>query len=178
MRPEYLFFLALTLFRIGFQVLFELRKKAGKKKISIGVTSTVCMYVFYLFIWIWCILTGSTLDYSLGFVISGAFLIIIGILMRILALFSLGKQFSREIAIYEDHKLVTSGIYAYLRHPLYLALLLELAGMILFMQAWFLSPLWLILAMILIHTIKKEDQILEKEFGQAFRDYKTRVRFV
>jgi hypothetical protein len=52
----------------------------------------------------------------------------IGGTLRILPLFVLGQRFSGLVAIQKQHRLVTTGIYAMIRHPSYLGLLMTVAG--------------------------------------------------
>ncbi|HLY05414.1 MAG TPA: isoprenylcysteine carboxylmethyltransferase family protein, partial [Rhizomicrobium sp.] len=47
---------------------------------------------------------------------------------RMWPVFVLGRRFSGLVAIQEGHTLVTSGIYAHIRHPSYLGVVLVMAG--------------------------------------------------
>ena len=65
-----------------------------------------------------------------------------------LALFALGfmtmhwaevvldKQFSVKVAIQEDHRLITTGPYRFLRHPRYLGIILFSMGIALIFRSW------------------------------------------
>jgi protein-S-isoprenylcysteine O-methyltransferase Ste14 len=73
--------------------------------------------------------------------------------------------------------LVVSGIYRHTRNPMYLALLLALAG-----WGLYLANLWaLLLGFAFVpcmnrFQIRPEERALEQLFGQSFRDYCQRVR--
>jgi protein-S-isoprenylcysteine O-methyltransferase Ste14 len=80
--------------------------------------------------------------------------------------------------ILRDHnqqRLVTTGIRAHLRHPVYLAHLCE-------MLAWSVSTglavCWALTAFAIVTgtvMIRMEDEELEKRFGEAYRQYRSRV---
>lgn len=73
-------------------------------------------------------------------------------------------------------ELVTTGLHARMRHPIYIAHLLNLAG---FAIGSGLTVSFVLLAASALSTfplmIWIEERELEKRFGQNFRDYKTRV---
>jgi protein-S-isoprenylcysteine O-methyltransferase Ste14 len=73
--------------------------------------------------------------------------------------------------------LVTSGVFRFSRNPMYLALLLVLAGWGLFLANGFA----LLLALAFIpymnrFQIAPEERALQQVFGQAFADYRRQVR--
>ncbi|MCQ0971819.1 isoprenylcysteine carboxylmethyltransferase family protein [Paracoccus sp. TK19116] len=73
--------------------------------------------------------------------------------------------------------LVTTGIFGRTRNPIYVGLLLLLAGF----GLWFGSPgialMWLVAASVLhVGVVRREERYLQTIFGQEFRDYTARVR--
>jgi protein-S-isoprenylcysteine O-methyltransferase Ste14 len=73
-------------------------------------------------------------------------------------------------------KLVTSGIYKWLRNPMYVGGTLMLAGLgIAFASDWML--LLLIPTALLLHfgVVLREERYLEAKFGDEYRRYKARV---
>jgi len=72
-------------------------------------------------------------------------------------------------------KLVTTGLYRYIRHPQYVGFLLITLGM----NVWFLTiitlALWPVLVIVYYKLAKKEEKEAEKEFGEEFLEYKRRV---
>jgi len=76
---------------------------------------------------------------------------------------------------HEDHRLVTTGIRARVRHPVYLAHLFE-------MLAWSIGTgllvCWLLTGFAVLTgaaMIRLEDAELEERFGEQFRDYRSQV---
>jgi protein-S-isoprenylcysteine O-methyltransferase Ste14 len=73
--------------------------------------------------------------------------------------------------------LATSGIHGWTRNPIYLGMFLMYGGIGMAMQ----SPSILVLALPLAIAIRwgvvaREEAYLERRFGDAYRDYKARVR--
>ena len=109
--------------------------------------------------------------------ITGGSLILIG-----LALFASGvRNFSRAATPLPTNQparvLVTMGIYHRTRDPIYLGFFLAYGGIGVATR----SPWILILTLPLVVTIRngvvaREEAYLERRFGDAYRDYKARVR--
>jgi len=73
--------------------------------------------------------------------------------------------------------LVTSGMYRITRNPMYLGLLIILSGWAVYLGSvtpFLLLPLFV--WVINVEQIFPEEEILEKKFGQQYRDYKEKVR--
>lgn len=73
--------------------------------------------------------------------------------------------------------LVTGGLFAFSRNPIYLAMAAGLVGIFLVLGS--LTPLVIIPAFIYIirtRFIAAEERMLEDTFGEAYRDYRNRVR--
>src|SRR5471032_917984 len=72
--------------------------------------------------------------------------------------------------------LVVSGVYDYVRNPMYVGLAFLLAGLgIGFASDWTL--VMLVVAALVIHfgVVKREERYLEAKFGDAYRQYRARV---
>ena len=69
---------------------------------------------------------------------------------------------------------MTAGIFAYTRNPLYLALILILAGL-----AIALASDWMVVlpAALILHfgVVKREERYLAAKFGESYRDYMSKV---
>jgi len=105
----------------------------------------------------------------------GVTLFAIGGVLRLWPVFVLGKRFSGLVAIQHDHKLVTTGIYAVIRNPSYLGLLINAIGWALV----FRSGVGLILAALLvpplIARIRAEEALLRSQFGAEYDAYCART---
>lgn len=72
--------------------------------------------------------------------------------------------------------LLTHGMYAYSRHPMYLSELILLFGWIIFYGSFALI-IWFVAWYIFFSysAMPKEENILEAHFGESYREYKNRV---
>jgi protein-S-isoprenylcysteine O-methyltransferase Ste14 len=109
-------------------------------------------------------LAGTYLMYILGLV--GAILIILG-----------WREIYRQYWSKEEGtgKLVTSGIYAYIRHPQYTGFMLITLGMLLEWATLPLLVMWPILFLLYYRLAKREEADMEAEFGDAYRQYRQRT---
>ena len=92
------------------------------------------------------------------------------------AMWSLGKSYGIRMDIFAGHRLVTTGPYALVRHPMYLGIVLYHAGATLVLQ----SPLLLALTALVVVPftalrIVAEDRVLSETFGAEFAEYRQRV---
>jgi protein-S-isoprenylcysteine O-methyltransferase Ste14 len=75
----------------------------------------------------------------------------------------------------QTEKLVTTGFYGIIRHPIYFGHVLWPLGWALMFGSIIgvaLTPVWWLA--FLLHTLI-EEEILEREYGEAYREYKARV---
>jgi protein-S-isoprenylcysteine O-methyltransferase Ste14 len=109
---------------------------------------------------------------SAGWASAAFFLILAGSAGSVIAIGNLGKSFS---IMPEARKLVTSGPYAFARHPLYAAEMLSIAGTaILYQQPWaaLLGAGVLVLLVIRSHF---EEQVLSEAYPE-YAEYRARVK--
>lgn len=88
----------------------------------------------------------------------------------------LGKQWRYKAALSEDHELIQTGPYGWLRHPIYTSML----GMLLAtLAAWTWWPMAIGSVIAFIAgtevRIRAEERLLAERFGESFTAYRTRV---
>lgn len=92
------------------------------------------------------------------------------------ALKTLGKEWSITARLVEDHKLATSGPYAYVRHPIYTGMLGMLIATGLAITHWIALLVALLVFFIgTIIRVRSEDRLLREAFGEQFENYAHRV---
>ncbi len=107
--------------------------------------------------------------YTLG--ITGVALTWIGIAIALWARWHLGQYWSARITLKEDHKLISTGPYAYFRHPIYSGLDLAALGGALAIDEWrCVAGVCLIVAGYWIKA-RKEESMLTAQFGEAFKEH-------
>lgn len=128
----------------------------------------------------------------------GAVLWAAGAMLRVRTYKDLGRFFRYEISIQKDHRLVTTGPYAYVRHPAYTGMLLANIGWFLWNGAegsWvresgFLNStsrkillafhaVFAILATsgVTLSRMSKEDRALREKFGKKWDEWAARVPY-
>jgi len=95
-----------------------------------------------------------------------------GNLLMNAAVVTLGRQFSIDVTIQKNHRLITRGIYRYIRHPRYLGILLFMSGISLVFRSWTAVLLSLITAMVLNWRIHDEEKLMHREFSKDWENYR------
>ena len=106
----------------------------------------------------------------------GAGITLVGMVIRIAAVKTLGRMFTVDITIRKDHRLKTDGIYRHIRHPAYAGLLLSFYGLGLAINNWWSLLLVIVpVSIVFIVRIGMEERLLEEEFGAAYTQYKRKT---
>lgn len=104
----------------------------------------------------------------------GLLLFMSSLILYLSGLLSLRKNFHVAsgfgASLPEGHQLVTSGPYRYLRHPMYLAVMLCSLGGLLLFQTWSMLT-FTILMLGLIRRAQVEDRLLQEIYGTAWQRY-------
>ncbi|MGC6511753.1 MAG: methyltransferase family protein [Parvibaculales bacterium] len=109
--------------------------------------------------------------------ISGWVLLVLGVAGVISLIFKFRKNETTVLPDGTPTNLMTDGIYAYSRNPIYVLMGIALFGVVLINGAWIgLTVLPVFLALVNVLWIRFEEAQLEAQFGQVYLDYKTSVR--
>jgi protein-S-isoprenylcysteine O-methyltransferase Ste14 len=109
--------------------------------------------------------------YGLIPVMIGFILMIIGMGFNLIVRANLGKNWVPLSKTAEGQELITEGIYSKIRHPFYLSILILFLGIAVI--SWNLyGLLFLILALMAIIRIRKEENELIAKFGEKYEKYK------
>ena len=95
-----------------------------------------------------------------------------GMVVRWVAILSLGRMFTVDVAIQADHVLVQKGLYKFVRHPSYSGLLLEFAGLAVYFGTW-VSMIVIVVPVTcaMLYRIRWEEVALRKTFGAQYAEY-------
>lgn len=88
---------------------------------------------------------------------------------------ALGKEWSPQLQLREEHHLVTTGPYTRIRHPLYTAMLGYGTSLALVTANWVFIVLAAAVIAGLFARIPKEEQMMIKEFGEEYKAYMQRT---
>ena len=105
----------------------------------------------------------------------GLMLAVAGMAVRVLGLRELGRQFSIYVTLQKDHKLVQSGIYGVLRHPLYLGVIFAMVGIALVFRSWLIIPGSVLVIAFVLARISREEKLLADHFKEEFAAYRRRT---
>jgi protein-S-isoprenylcysteine O-methyltransferase Ste14 len=105
----------------------------------------------------------------------GVALLALGGTLRIAPVFILGNRFSGLVAIQPGHTLVTTGLYARIRHPSYLGLLVSALGWALAFRSGVGVLLALLLVPPVIARMNSEEALLASRFGEEYEAYRSRT---
>jgi len=83
---------------------------------------------------------------------------------------------SRTIEVQENQKVVDTGLYRIVRHPMYGTTILLFLSMPLVLGSVFSFVIFLVYPFIIAKRIKNEEKILEKEL-EGYLDYKKKVKY-
>lgn len=112
------------------------------------------------------------LDYPVWLRLLGAGLLAGGITLLWRAHHALDISFNSLVGTREEQKLVTSGPYRLIRHPIYTAYFMNYLGGGLLASHWVLTFVPLIFfGILVINRMGKEEKMLREEFGEAYEEY-------
>jgi protein-S-isoprenylcysteine O-methyltransferase Ste14 len=127
--------------------------------------------------------------------IAGLVITIASTALRFASFQTLGKLFTFQLSILPEHKLVTSGVYSYVRHPSYTATPFIFGGVMLIITApgsvlydylgvdatrklmGILTLANLRGSYVLVPRAEVEDQVMRKEFGKEWEEWARVVKY-
>jgi protein-S-isoprenylcysteine O-methyltransferase Ste14 len=156
----------------GLNSRFENDTSAKQKSNSVGIIVIVCILALFVFY--------AVLPENRNILIiplpdwlhwSGLALGIISLVQQIWTHVTLQKNWSAAKESGKNNVVITGGPYSWIRHPLYMALMLFFIGLSLVSG----FSLFLLLALLSIpffnNTARKEEAIMVRQFGDEYREY-------
>ncbi len=154
-------FLGLVLHKIIWEVLKN--KSAGKlvepqstklfaiKAVKIGILAGILVQI-----WLADILPIATDSFLLRVI--GVAIYTLGLATAIAARFQLGENWSNIETgrVLESQNVVASGIYAYVRHPIYVGDILLLLGLELALNSWLVLGVLILVPVVMLKAVKEE----------------------
>jgi isoprenylcysteine carboxyl methyltransferase (ICMT) family protein YpbQ len=140
--------------------------------------SYVALHVFHVAIYL-----SAPIEYFLAqrpanwlLTATGGLLFVGAALVRLQAIQTLGRFWSLHLEIRPDHQLVRAGIYQFVRHPAYAAIMLEMIALPLAVNAYytFLVSLFIYIPVLLLRWHREEAEMVSK-FGEQYLHYRATV---
>lgn len=106
----------------------------------------------------------------------GIVLVALGIAFAIWARVYIGRNWGMPMSQKVDRELVTSGPYAYVRHPIYTGVITAMLGSGLVVPAWLI--MLIVFGVYFIYSASSEEKMLQKEFPNTYPAYKKRTKML
>jgi protein-S-isoprenylcysteine O-methyltransferase Ste14 len=147
--------------------------KSRKGRLEIVLLTIAWVAFFLSLIWIATPLFAFA-DYALDpipFAI-GVVCLVVGLWLFHRSHVDLGPNWSITLEVREQHQLVTRGVYRWVRHPMYLSLLIFSAGQVLVIPNWLVGPSYGVAMLLLILLrLGPEERMMLEEFGKDYETY-------
>lgn len=82
----------------------------------------------------------------------------------------------RTIKVEDDQKLIDTGLYGIVRHPMYIATIFLFLSMPLILGSWISFFIFLIYPVLIVIRIINEEKVLEKDL-KGYKEYKKKVKY-
>jgi protein-S-isoprenylcysteine O-methyltransferase Ste14 len=177
MDPKIMIIIAVAYLYGFFEVFMNLRQRS-KSKLSTSSDKSSIWWLYGL------ITLGYALSFAIGatkigrmghwntFFAIGLALVVIGFIIRIHSLLTLKQYFTYSVAKVEDHKIIETGLYKFIRHPGYLGQLIIFIGISTALSNW-LSVLLMMVPVTIgyIYRIKVEERFMIEQMGESYLSY-------
>ena len=146
------------------------REKSLLALLGIGMGVLPFVYIFTP----WLNFANYRLRSWAGWTGAASFAVALPVLWRAHA--ALGQYWSDSLQLRQGHQLITSGIYRYIRHPMYaFGWLLGIAQALL-LQNWIAGPSGLVsFALLYFLRVPREEQMMLDQFGDEYQAYMKRT---
>jgi protein-S-isoprenylcysteine O-methyltransferase Ste14 len=147
---------------------FEAKKEVSKEKKSVVETGSMTGYFILVYILVRLKVGHFDFPETVTYVLNpvGLLMIIAGCLVNIKGRLALGANWANQVTIYQEQTLVRSGVYRYVRHPLYASLIWMFYGASLVYANYlvFLSTTFIFVPF-MYYRAKQEEKLLEERFN-------------
>lgn len=106
--------------------------------------------------------------------VTGVALCVAGAVLAVLARVHLGRNWGMPISRKENPELVTSGPYAYVRHPIYGGMMLAMLGTAIGASFFWVVPL-VLFGGYFVFSARREEEIMLAQFPVQYRAYMQRT---
>lgn len=153
----------------NFAIAREQRRIQNERK---SVVATATMTLFFVGFYLLLHFPPGKLELPsislrVGLALFGLGLVIGGCLVNIRGRLNLGKNWANQIIIYEDQTFVRTGMYRFVRHPLYASLIWMFIGASLIRVHWLaLAATFLIFVPFMAYRARQEERLLGLRFPE------------
>ncbi len=106
----------------------------------------------------------------------GTILCVLGGVLSIWARYCLGRNWSGKVMVQREHRLIESGPYRLIRHPIYTGVLLMMLGASL-VVGYVFSFAWLALSSFgLVRKSEQEEELMASQFPETYSNYRQNTK--
>ena len=129
--------------------------------------------VFSFFAAGWAAMPGADMQFSHQVLrLAGLVLIVVGLVVRIAAIVTLGRSFSANVAIRSTQTVMRKGLYRVVRHPSYLGMEIIFLAAGVHMHNWAsLAVIFVLPTAAVLYRIHVEEAALVGAFGEEYVEY-------
>jgi protein-S-isoprenylcysteine O-methyltransferase Ste14 len=152
--------------------------KSHKTSLETGLLVLAWVGFFVPLIWV-ASPAFSFAEYPLrtGPFVAGVICLVIGLWLFHRSHTDLGTNWSITLEVREEHRLITQGVYRWVRHPMYSALFLYAVGQALVIPNWVAGPVNLIAFSVLFALrVRAEERMMFEGFGDEYAAYSARTK--
>lgn len=106
---------------------------------------------------------------------AGAAITAAGLMFCVWARMHLGRNWSSDVTIKEDHELIVTGPYSLVRHPIYTGLMFGFLGTVLALAEVRGVLGFLLITLALLYKLRLEEKWMRAQFGETYEAYSSRV---
>ena len=115
---------------------------------------------------------GRIVFYSRAIFIAGLILIVVGLIIRWIAIISLRYQFTVDVSISDNQNLIQEGLYRFIRHPAYAGSLISFFGLgLCFPNYLSFAIIFFPILFAFLYRIRIEEKALYDRFGDRYAQY-------
>lgn len=165
-----------------FEVFLNLRQRS-KSKVTTSNDKGSLWWLYGL------ITVGYALSFAIGatkigriypwntFFAIGMALFVVGFIIRMYSILTLNRYFTYSVAKVENHKIIDTGLYKFIRHPGYLGQLIIFMGISISISNG-LSILLMMTPVTLgyLYRIKVEEKFMTDQLGEDYQHYQDRTK--
>lgn len=165
-----------------FEVFLNLRQRrksnvtAANDKNSLWLLYGLITVGYFLSFSIGTTKLGRIYHWNALFVV-GLSLVVIGLMIRIHSILTLRQFFTYSVAKVENHQIIETGLYKFIRHPGYLGQIIIFLGISISISNWLsIFAMMLSISLAYLYRIKVEERYMVEQIGEKYLNYQNRTK--
>jgi protein-S-isoprenylcysteine O-methyltransferase Ste14 len=146
----------------------EIRRQRWATYYALGVLGGLCWLLPHADHWNWLVWPESDRLRYIGLACT-----VLGMGIRVAGMAQLGALFSGFVVVQEEHHLITTGCYRWVRHPIYTGSLLAFAGLFLVFRSQLVLLAFPLYLLGTLWRVADEERLLAETFGAEYAHYRT-----